>query len=82
MVTRRLPGAEAQVRDQVWSCGITGGQRGTAAGILRLFRVSLPILIVPTVPYSSSSSSFGVGAVGQIVADVPSELSVTPSTKI
>jgi hypothetical protein len=37
--------------------------------------VSLPILIPPTAPHSPSS---GAGTIGQIVADVPSGLSLTP----
>jgi hypothetical protein len=40
--------------------------------------VPLPILIPPTAPHSSSVSS-GAGTVGQIGAQVPSGLSLTPS---
>jgi hypothetical protein len=72
-VSRRLPTAAARVRAHVRSCGICGGQTGTGAGVLRVPRFPLPILIPPTVPHSSSR----VGAIGQLVSDVPSELSLT-----
>jgi hypothetical protein len=74
-VSRLLPAAAAWVRAQVRSCGICGGQRGTGGGFLRVLRISLPILI----PYSSSSTIRG-WYIGQIVADVPSGLSLTPPT--
>jgi hypothetical protein len=54
--TRRLLIAAARVRAQVRSCGICGRQSGTGAGFLRLQRFSLPILIQPTAPHTSSSS--------------------------
>jgi hypothetical protein len=63
VVSRRRPTARARVRAQVRSCGICGVQSGTGAGFLR----------VPTAPHSS-----GAGIIGQLVADVPSGLSVTP----
>jgi hypothetical protein len=47
------PSAVAQVRAQVRSCGICGGQSGTGAGFLRALRFPLLILIPPTAPYSS-----------------------------
>jgi hypothetical protein len=55
-VNRRLPNAEARVRDQVKSCEICGGQSDTGAGSLRMLRFPLPVLIPPTAPLSSSSS--------------------------
>jgi hypothetical protein len=58
-VSRRLPTAAARVRAQVRLCGICGGQLGTGAGFLRGFRFSLPILIPPTAPHSSSSTIRG-----------------------
>jgi hypothetical protein len=56
-------------------CEICGGQSGSEAGFLRVFRFPLPILIPPTASHSSSSS--GVGTIGQLVADLPSGLSHT-----
>jgi hypothetical protein len=44
-VSRRLPTAEARVRSQVRSCGISGGQSGTRVGFLRVLRFPLPVLI-------------------------------------
>jgi hypothetical protein len=75
-VSRRLPTAAARVRAQVMSREICGGQSGTGAGFLRVLRFPLPILIPPTSPHSS-----GAGAIGQLVADVPSGLSLTPPKK-
>jgi hypothetical protein len=46
------------------------------AGFLRVLRFPLPILIPPTAPHSSSSSI--ARTIGQLVADVPSGLSLTP----
>jgi hypothetical protein len=49
-----LCSAAAPVRAQVRSCQICGGQSGTGVGLLRVLRFSLPILIPPTAPHSSS----------------------------
>jgi hypothetical protein len=43
-VSRRLPTAAVQVRSRGESCGTGGGQSGTGAGFLRLFRVPLPVI--------------------------------------
>jgi hypothetical protein len=51
---QRIPTAEAHIRAQVRSCGICGGQSGTGAGIFRVLRFPLPILIAPTASHSSS----------------------------
>jgi hypothetical protein len=75
-VSRRLPTAVAQVRTQVRSCGICGGQSGAGAGFLRVLWFPLPILIPPTAPLSSIIT--GAGTIGQLVADVPSGPSLTP----
>jgi hypothetical protein len=75
-VSRRLPTEAALVWAQVRSCGTYGGQSGTGAGFLRILRFPLPILIPPTAPHYHLSS--GAGTIGQLVADVPSGLSLTP----
>jgi hypothetical protein len=72
-VSRRLPTPAARVRARVSSCRICGGQSGAGAGLLRVLRLPLPILIPPTAPHSS-----GAGTIDQLVADVPSGLSLTP----
>jgi hypothetical protein len=54
-VSRRLPTAAAQFRSQDRSCEICGGQNGTGAGLFQVLRFSLPILIPPTTPHSSST---------------------------
>jgi hypothetical protein len=76
VVSRRLPTAAARVRVQVRSCGIYGGQSGTGACFLRVLWFVLSILTPLTAPHSSTLS--GVGTTGQLVADVPSGLSLTP----
>jgi hypothetical protein len=53
-VSRWLPTAAARVRDQFKSCGICGGQSDTGAGLCRVLRFPLSILIPPTTPHSSS----------------------------
>jgi hypothetical protein len=47
-VSRRLPTAAVQVRVQVRSCGICGGQSSTGAGFIRVLLFPLQILIPPT----------------------------------
>jgi hypothetical protein len=76
-VSRRLPTAEDRVRVQVTSCGMCGGHSGIGAGFLQVLRFPLPITIPPTAPHSSSSSS-GIGKIGQIVANAPSGHSFAP----
>jgi hypothetical protein len=51
-VSRRLPTAAARVRAR--SSGICGGQSGTGAGFIRVFRFPLPFFIPPTAPHSST----------------------------
>jgi hypothetical protein len=61
-VSRRLPTAAARVRERVRSCGICGGQSGTAAGFLRVLNFPLPS-IPPIAPHSSSSIHHHAGLV-------------------
>jgi hypothetical protein len=75
-VSRWLPTAAVCFRAQVRSCEICGGQSGTGIGSVRVLRFPLPVS-PPIAPLSSSSSS-GASTVGQIVAGVPSGLSLTP----
>jgi hypothetical protein len=74
-VSRRLPTSAARFRSQVKSCGICGGQIGVGTGFPRVLR--FPLTIPPTAPQSSSISS-RAGTIRQLVADVPSGLSLTP----
>jgi hypothetical protein len=76
-VSRRLPTAAARVRARVRSCGICGGQSGTGAGFLRVFRFPLPIFIPPISPQSPSSIIWGWYN-RSVVAAISSELSLTP----
>jgi hypothetical protein len=76
-VSRRLPTAAAQVRVQVRSCGICGGQSGIRAGFLRVILFPLSIRIPPTAPQSSSSIIWGWYN-KPVVAAVPRGLSLAP----
>jgi hypothetical protein len=71
-VSRRLPTAEARVRSQVRLCGICGGQSGTGAD----FGFSCQFPFHQMLQLSSEA-----GTKGQLVADVQSGFSVSP-TKI
>jgi hypothetical protein len=51
-VIPRLPPAAARVRAQAKSFGISGGQSGTGAGLLRVLRFPQSILIPLTAPHS------------------------------
>jgi hypothetical protein len=73
-LSNRFSTAAARVRAQFWSCGICGIQSGTGAGFLRMLRFTMSIHIPPTVQHPCI---VGVGAIGQLVADVPSGLSLT-----
>jgi hypothetical protein len=77
-VSRWLPTAADRVRAQVKSCGICGGESGTEAGFLRVLRFPLTIFIPPTVLHIQHHLSSGVGRIGELVADVPSGLTLTP----
>jgi hypothetical protein len=50
-----IPTAAARVRSRVWSSGICGGRSGAGAGFLRVLRFPMPILILHTIPQSSST---------------------------
>jgi hypothetical protein len=54
-VSCQFPTVAAQLRAQVRSCGICGGQSGTVAGFLRVLRFPLPIVIPPITSHTSSS---------------------------
>jgi hypothetical protein len=53
-----------------------GGQSDVGAGFFRVLRITLPILVPRNAPYTHLLS--GAGIIGQLVADVPSGLSLTP----
>jgi hypothetical protein len=74
-VSLRHPTAVTRVRTQVRSCGIRGGQNGTAAGFLRVLRFPLPVPIPPTAPHLPTIRDWYKTPT---VADVPSGLSLTP----
>jgi hypothetical protein len=71
--SRRLPTAVARVRIRA-ACGVCGGQNGTGAGVLRVFRFPLPI--IP--PISPLSYSPRAGTKGLLVAAVPIGPNWTP----
>jgi hypothetical protein len=70
--------AEVWVRAWVRKCGIYGGQSGPRAGFHRVLPFALPI-IPPTTPHSfiHSSSIIRCWYNRPIMADIPSELSLT-----
>jgi hypothetical protein len=76
-VSRWLPITATQIRAQVRSRGICGGQSGIGAGFLRLLRFPLPISIPLIAAQSPPSITWG-GHSRPVVAAVPSGLSLTP----
>jgi hypothetical protein len=70
----RLPGFELQASH----VGFVVDSVALGQVSLRVLRFPLPILIPPTAPHSSSS---GAGTIGQLVADVPSGLSLNSHPK-
>jgi hypothetical protein len=74
--SRRLPTTAARVRARVRSCGIFVRQGGIGAGFLPLLR--LPLLILIPLLHSHRYLSSGTGIIGQLIADVPSGLSLIP----
>jgi hypothetical protein len=75
-VNRRLHTAAARIRVQFNSCGICGGQSGTGTGFLRVLQFTCQFLF--HLLFHTHLSSGG-GTTGQLVADVQSGLSLTPS---
>jgi hypothetical protein len=73
----RLPTAAAQVRAHVRSYDISGGQNGTGAGFSEYFGFPCQFSFHRLLHIHHHLSS-GAGTIGQLVADVPSGLSLTP----
>jgi hypothetical protein len=75
-ISRRLPTAAARARVKVRPCGICGGSSDTGAGFLLVFgfpgQFSFHRLL------HTHHLSSGADTIGQLVADVPSGLSLTP----
>jgi hypothetical protein len=76
-VSRLFLNAAAWVRFQVKSCGICGGQSGAGAVFLRVLLFPLSSSLSTNCSTLIHLSS-GAGTRGQLVADVPSGLSLTP----
>jgi hypothetical protein len=74
----QLPTMSAQVRAQVKSCGVCGGQSGTGAGFLRVRRFPVQFSFRRLFHIHHYHLSSGVGTMGQLVDDVPSVLSLNP----
>jgi hypothetical protein len=81
VVSCRISNAVARVRAQIKLFGLCGGQSGSGAGLLRVLRFPLSILIQRTAPHSSSSSIIRGWYDRPIVADVLSGLSLTHPKK-
>jgi hypothetical protein len=78
-VSRRLSTAAARVRAQLRSCEICGAQSGTGAGFLRVLRVPLSsFLWLLHIHHVSCEAR----TIVQLVADIPSGLSLTPTMVI
>jgi hypothetical protein len=77
-VSRRLPTAAAQVRSQVRSCGICGGQSVTGQVSSEYF--GFPCQFSFYQMFHNHLSS-GAGTIGELMADVPSGLILTPPQK-
>jgi hypothetical protein len=75
-VSRRLPTAAARVLSQVRSCGICGRQSGTGQVFSEYFGFPCQFSFHRLLHTHNLLS--GAGTIGQIVADVPSGLSLTP----
>jgi hypothetical protein len=75
-VSSRLPTAESRVRAKVRSCGICGGQSGTGVGLSEYF--DFPCQFSFHRLLHTHHLSTEAGTIEQIMADVPSGLSLTP----
>jgi hypothetical protein len=75
-VSRWLPTAVAQVQTWVWLSGICSEQSDTGVGFLQVLRFPMTILIPSTA--LRLSTIVRAGTISQLVADVPSGLSLTP----
>jgi hypothetical protein len=74
-VSHRFPTEATRVRAQVTSCGICGGQSGTGAVFSEYFDFPWQFSFHRLLHTHYLSS--GVGTIGQLVANVPSGLSLT-----
>jgi hypothetical protein len=69
-VSRLLPTVAARVGVQVRSCGICGGRSGTGAGF--------PCQLLFHRLLHRHHLAYGAGTTGQLLADVPNGLTLTP----
>jgi hypothetical protein len=76
VVSCRLPTAVAQVRIQVRSYGICGGQSGTGGQVFSEY-FSFPCHSFHQLLHTHHHPPSGAGTVGQIEADIPSGLGYT-----
>jgi hypothetical protein len=76
-VSRWLNITATRVRAQARSCGIYGGQSVTGIDFLRVLRFPLPNSFHRLLHTHHLSTE--AGAIGQLVADVPSRFSLTPT---
>jgi hypothetical protein len=75
VVSRHIPNAATQVLSQFKSSGICGGQSDTGAGSSEFFGLFCQFSFHQMLHIHLS---YGAGTIGQLVADVPSGLSLTP----
>jgi hypothetical protein len=79
VASRPLPTVAAWVRSQIRLYGICDEEIDTGKSFIRSLRPSLPIIIPPPAPCSSTSSSWsGADTMAPVMSDVPSGLSLIP----